>query len=80
MGCVCVSTCVRLQTAELGEVLRAAGAQSAPVSRVRQTEYLDTVPFASLASEFHLALEEVVTWPVCAGYRLWVTIKKVWLL
>lgn len=41
-----------------------------PVShgRVRQTEYLDTVPFASLDSKFLRASGKLTTWPVCAGY------------
>lgn len=44
--------------------------RQAPVShgRVRQTEYWDTVPFASLASKFRWASGKLVTWPVCAGY------------
>lgn len=42
----------------------------APVShgRVRQAEYWDTVPFASLASTFRRASGKLETWPVCAGY------------
>lgn len=36
--------------------------------RVRQTEYWDTVPFASLASKFHWASGKLETWPVCSGY------------
>lgn len=44
--------------------------RQAPVSHggVGRTGCWDTVPFASLASEFHRASGMTVTWPVCAGY------------
>ncbi len=55
---------------ELGRDVGPLELRRTPVShsRVRQSEYWDTVPFASLASKFLGASGKLETWPVCAGY------------